>query len=357
MSDNDTSLTVSPASGLAQRAELSVELVSTQISTGDLIEGEVVFRGTAREHVAIFAELRTEFVGEVNPEPAIHLEEALCDRNLGPEVHRFPLHIEAPRGPYSYDGELFKLEWFLEVRAEVGFRTLKERIPIELTFRPTGLEPVASSTAVVSKAENDGPSEVFAGFTIFGVIMFGVSVVAWIEAGLAGIVVVNGLAAFACVLILYRPMMNSLANRQLGELEVELEPPMVAPSQQLVVIGRFVPPGSPTISAARCAVVCRETAANGQGRAKTTMVRTLHTQEQEIPSIVGTCEKGAPQEFAVLFYIPRNAAPSFGVHNNRIRWTVELTIELDRWPDWKLESEFTVRQDGRVLADERNPVA
>jgi hypothetical protein len=86
--------------------------------------------------------------------------------------------------------------------------------------------------------------------------------------------------------------------------------------------------------------VLRESATYRQGTDTRTDTHEVPVRRQEFPP--RRCEAGQRIMEEVELEIPRTAMHSFASPNNKVQWLVKVSLEVEKWPDFKEEYEIRV---------------
>ena len=54
---------------------------------------------------------------------------------------------------------------------------------------------------------------------------------------------------------------------------------------------------------------------------------------------------GHPNQFALGFTLPTDAPPTIDLHDNEIQWSVDLRIDIPRWPDWYISMPIQINPE------------
>lgn len=259
----------------------------------------------------------------------------------------YPFEFLLPHGPFSYRGTYLNVDWYVHVRADVPWALdpkLDEDFVVmphdrleSIDYAPTRTELSVPQPDSLTKGES-GTLVFGLSFAGFGGIFVAIGVVVMLQgswdifpmAFVGMIFVLIGLAIAGGV------VRRMLAERKTGPIEVVITPQMASPGQHVVCALRFQPRSPVDLLGATATLSGEEVVVYGSGTDRTTYREGLHNREHVLAQ-PGQLPRGQHLELAVSIPIPDEAPLSFDVTDNAISWKVAFHLDIDNWPDWKLE--------------------
>jgi sporulation-control protein spo0M len=262
------------------------------------------------------------------------------------EEQRYPFELTLPSGPVTYHGSLVNVDWYLEARAKIAW-AVDPRLETEVILRPGTPEDYFFGPMYKPPAENLRQSDrgrrwgVFFGlvFAAAGVLLFAKmqadgSPVMGLVLGVTSILVGG--------LVFLGNLWRDIAQQKIGVPEVSLDRTALAPGDQVGAHVRFSPRSPLTLAGVSAELVCREEAESGTGTDRTTNRNDVHRIAVTLDQPGRAVEAGEVVSLEGTLRVPDPAPLTFAAKNNRILWTVEVTIRLAAWPDWKRRFPVTV---------------
>jgi len=248
-----------------------------------------------------------------------------------PGIYTYSFSFELNDGPFSYHGHYINVDWYLSAKADIPWAIdpsdeiefILEKGNEELPDDLSGYEMHHVENRV-SSIQNFG---VFKYFPLLFVIV-GVALIYYGESYIFG-----GIFSIVGTFFFYKVIQSSIAEKKLGNVECSIDENNVNPGESINFTIAFTPNTDITINAASVRLIGKEVAVSGSGTKKTTHTHTLYANEIAILS-KGAFTKGMPVHDKRRLDIPRDAAPSFSASDNRISWTLDIEIDIPRWPDW-----------------------
>ena len=308
---------------------------------GDAVRGAVVVRAerpAACEKLVVRRLWRAH--GKGNREegrPSIH---DLFHGEWDPGVHRYPFEFTLPNGPATYHGHLLHVGWFLDAVAEIPL-AIDARAEVELPLRPGPSEGYFFGPAHCPPPEGpaegvsgDGPRAVL-GAALAAVGLAGI--VAWMPIGLAGWPEALGGAIF--LLLgggLALPVIRRMAaERRLGTPDVRIDGTLAHPGGCVDVRVTLTPPVPVTMDGMQADLVAREEVVHGIDSDRTVERREIQRWTASRDRARRAIEPGESFTIEERILIPPDAPLTFAARENRLDWSVEVTIAISGWADWK----------------------
>lgn len=298
----------------------------------------------------------------------------------------YPFAIAAPAGPLTYHGHYINLDWTLYCTADIPWAfdpSTEQELVLDdgpsdlwLSFGHIYNMPGPLNTSVGQRLESltqEQKQELFIELTglflsedldtactviilaIFGIPFCSIFLFVGISAGgfFALIFSLFPIAIFAT--IFFFVVRNWVAQRKLGTVEVRMDPcNMLARNEEFEAVVEFSPTSVLNLNGISMTLKCEEKAVSGSGTNKTTHTHVVYEQKVPVQSAV-QLEAGQHKEFRGGFQIPDTAPWSFRSGSNDIIWTVEVHIDIPRWPDYVKEHKLFIFK--KSLLDAIRPVS
>jgi hypothetical protein len=281
------------------------------------------------------------------------------------EQHFHPFEVTVPRGPVTYRGHLLNVDWYIRARADIPWAfdpKAEEEILLVPDDDPTPFElgPQFAGGLDLSAASAVGRVivTVMAGGFISFALVFLVLGIGAVGVGLGAALfskTSTGIfeGAFGCLFaipfilvplvfialpgwLLYRAWRNVLAERRLGEVDLQAPEGDVRGGEAFPVGVSFTPKGRIALNAVHATLRGREVVVRGSGTNKHTYRHTLYEQKTALCEEQAV-EPGTPVSLEGELVLPDDAAPSFRALDNQLRWSITFEIDVAGWADWNRE--------------------
>ena len=236
--------------------------------------------------------------------------------------YRFELPI--PNWPPTYHGRYLNVDHFINARAKLPWaRDPKASVPFQMVA--TKFEQEWSREA--EKKSNS---------SCLGLIVAAAVIYFFIDSGFdffgtyAWFVGALGILAAGYFFIVYL-----LPKWALGAVDATLDSEIVPAGQAIEGSLTITPKKSVEIGGIEMVITAEERCVSGSGSNRRTHSHTL-LEETEKLSDSRTLVSRHPNEFPLKFELPANAAPTLDLNDNEIAWTVDLRVDIPRWPDWRI---------------------
>lgn len=125
-------------------------------------------------------------------------------------------------------------------------------------------------------------------------------------------------------------------------MEFSVEPESATAGDSLGVSVSFTPRFDGHIKSVAATLRGEEVVSSGSGTTRTTHTLVLHT---EIETLETARDIRARNKVALegKLALPADAPPSFYASNNKLRWEVEILIDITHWPDYSRSVPVIVR--------------
>ena len=246
------------------------------------------------------------------------------------QTYRYPFKLDCAAWPTTYNGSFLNVRHAVLAQAKIPWATDPKasfEFPVVARESPLDLKPV--------RAQSTGGA--YIGWIIGGILLlvFGF-VFLWLVPIL---LLIAGLFWF----------FNSyLPKLMTGKVECEVLPTRAKPGTVLQGKLSFTPRRRLSINGVRYRIRCLEKCVSGSGSNRQT-----HTHE--IVDVTHTLAEGqllpAKQLLSYRFEypLPQHAAPSMTLSDNELKWSVEMRIDIPRWPDFAKEVEVIVEPGDQVV--------
>ncbi len=147
---------------------------------------------------------------------------------------------------------------------------------------------------------------------------------------------------------------NVVAGRKLGPVQASLDSTHLRPGGEAACKLRFRPSGNVSINGVSAKLkgweevvrVSRKRSAAGSNNSSrtssSTYSHTVHESEVVLaPARVVPAGEEVVVEAAVP--VPAGAPFTFMARYNRLKWSIEVHIDIERWPDWSMTFPVTIR--------------
>ena len=238
-----------------------------------------------------------------------------------PQEYKFSL----PAGdwPPTYHGHLLSIDHYIDARAKI----------------PWAFDPKASSPFMVrateASAECSPLAQASANLTILIVALVLLAVVP------GGMAVASGLGWFGFLFVLvsiativaFVFFRKFLPTYMLGNPAALIQEDTLALGDE--VVGEFVTTTKKNVSinSITAVLTCMEKCVSGSGSNKTTHTHAVFEKSLELQSKT-VLKVGQEHRLPFVFRVPDDAPCSVKLHQNSLIWSVELRVDIPRWPDW-----------------------
>lgn len=258
-------------------------------------------------------------------------------------TEQFPFELKCGNWPPTYHGTHLNIDHYVEAQVDVPWAfDPKARRPFPMQPRPDGsldIEvPASQASGVVGKV---------LGFMIVGIfgvvgVMFLFHPCTWVIA-----LAVAGWWFWA----------KYLPKKKLGDVEFQLLTPHVAAGTKLQAELVLKPTGPIPVNQIRFKLHGQEVVVRGSGTNRRTYRHSVADKEitvAEQTQLVPHQEN----RFVLDLPLPADSPPTVDLKDNNIAWTLQGSVDIPRWPDWKQELKFQVLPSGAIpvaLAVEEAP--
>lgn len=304
---------------------LRIELDRPEVDSGETIAGRVVLRLEKAHTCTIRVELGWKITSKGNKVGEVLETQNIFTGDLAAGEHSFPFGLQAPNGPFTYDGTIMDLEWYVSGRADIPWKVdPKASAVFKLNPGEVGGEgnlPVVVGSVKEALEENAGANMILAGV---GLVMFltGLGVLAVnVYFGVGSIVVGLG---FAVPLLVKKPV---------EKVRLTFEPKVVRAGTPLRWRASFRLHPKVVINHAKVVFECREFVTKGSGKHTQHWTEVVFRHEEALPL-------GVKPPFEGRFEVPH--LQSFSFNSHELYWTIGLHIDIANWPDFHVETKFKV---------------
>jgi hypothetical protein len=247
------------------------------------------------------------------------------------ETFSHPFRFTAPDGPPTYHGEHLNVDHYVKVHADV----------------PWAIDPKKEEDYILLPGSRDwenrpGPGQArktgtkrFPIAAVIGMVLIIAGLIFFLPFGFIFVVI-------GCIVLLSSLMRRWLPEAMLGPVDAQWGSLEVAPGGRLPVRLSLAPRKSLAINGITAQLTGQEKCVSGSGTNTTTHKHVLYQHTATLAPAIQLAA-GQPVEFSGLIEIPSTAAYSFHATNNDLIWSVQLRIDIPRWPDWGDEATLAVR--------------
>ena len=243
------------------------------------------------------------------------------------EVRTYPFSFVADRQPLTYRGHYVNIDhyvrvevdvpWAIDPKLEEDYVLLAGETPEEVTGKRDEIIDFEHETA-----RKMGPVVKAIAYTLLGTLLL---VVAFVAAFLLPIILL--------VVGIFWIRKKMVSNR-LGDVELKTPHLVVGAGEDWPLELTFTPKKNFLVNGIEVKMRCCESATSGHGTNSTT--RT-HTVVEKVHALEPAGQLAANEQFErqIALPFPETDAYSFNDSDNNITWTVEVRIDIPRFPDWK----------------------
>jgi hypothetical protein len=266
------------------------------------------------------------------------------------EEHRYPFEIDVPPGPYTYDGNMLSLDWKLEANADISW-ALDPSDARDVVVEPGGSaeDYQVGETEGSETWTKDGGSDNLG--MIIGLLFSAIllSVAAWFgwtalsREGWNAFVSVVALGFLGGGLwVAYIAVRNYFAEMKLGDVQVTQEPERASPGDELACTVRLEPPREVDLNKIELRLHGFEEVVSGHGDQQKTHTHTIYEKTSVLIGSEQATVDGV-EEFEGALTLPEDVPYSIEIAANKVRWKVDVSVDIPGWPDWELPKPFLVR--------------
>jgi len=316
------------------KCDIRIEVAKVNYKMGDTVKGVVyvdVDKECRCDGLVISKFWATHGRGNRNSGGSESLELFKGVWNAG--IYSYPFAFTLEEGPLTYRGNYINIDWYLKASADIPWaldpRETKEFIvESSLATDDSMLESTHEAGDGTKKASSSGISP-------FIVMLFPLIVAA---IGLYFMLVefsffLGGVFTFAGMVMTYKVIQSTLAERKLGRVVCELDSVVLRPGNNVKCSVLFTTRSQVNINGIEITLTGKEVAISGSGTNTSTHVYRFHEAKKSVARN-GVVEKGICVNECVVFELPDDAAVSFKASANDIIWQVDVSIDILKWPDW-----------------------
>ncbi len=282
------------------------------------------------------------------------------------EVRTYPFSFVADRQPLTYHGHYVNIDhyvrvevdvpWAIDPKLEEDYVLLAGATPEEVTGKRDEIIDFQDETA-----RQMGPVVKAIAFTLLGatllvavaspdaivpqMILLFVSIF-WIQKKMALSAMVVGLitAGFLLLVLAFPPafvlpiilfwIRKKMVSGRLGDVQLKTPHLVVGAGEDWPLELTFTPKKNFLVNGIEVKMSCCESATSGHGTNSTTRTHTVF-EKVHVLELAGQLAANERFERRVALPFPETDAYSFNDSNNNITWTVEVRIDIPRFPDWK----------------------
>lgn len=348
------------AGGILAKCELILHLEDERQAyrPGDVVRGSVEVR--CDEEVAcdgLKVGLRWKAQSKVPTDRTVTSQNLFQGMWQAGTEERYPIALELPAGPFTYQGHHLNVTWELFAEADVPW-----------TFDPAAardivLEPDPDAAPDWQSAVGDPlhlPPELqpnppdppptiskAKGFGCLMVLLIPMAVLLAMAAGkvldysrgeISGNAAAGWIFAAAVMLLfvgggLYKVLRDVLAWGKIGQVSVEVDPRRVRAGESLQVKVSCQPRRETELLSATVRLKAEERVFTDTTNHKRSWTEVVFDQETALASAC-RLPKGLPFQSEVAVAVPASGPPSFTTWGNHLTWTATVRLQLAGWPDF-----------------------
>ena len=281
--------------------------------------------------------------------------------------YSYPFSLPLPHGPFSYQGELLNVAWYIVCEADIAW-DLDPHAQYTFLLKP-GATPIDEPYRGGSTGSGRIPGEQrinsnTGGQNGTGIVLALVSALLLIYAIVGaigipmdyttGVTEASGdpttevavatsflLSLFFAWLVYYVALRDFLADRALGEVVVRIDNHRVSPGDDIDV-EVYIPPASKVhLHLVQMTLSCVERVDYQPGADTTITTSAIRRVVDIIETIPDSIEqplaKGEAVAYRSTFTIPEDAPYSFAAYQKSIQWSVIVDIDIKKWRNWNGE--------------------
>ncbi len=237
-----------------------------------------------------------------------------------PQEYKFSL----PAGdwPPTYHGHLLSIDHYIDARAKIPW-----------AFDPKASSPfMVRATEASTDPDHSKSSGAQLGIVIGAIAVAVIGLMMWTMVMALGWMVFPVMLIPAAVIafVFFRMFLPSYL---LGNPEALIQEDTMAAGDE--VVGEFVTTTKKNVSinSITAVLTCMEKCVSGSGSNKTTHTHAVFEKSLELQSKT-VLKVGKEHRLPFVFRVPDDAPCSVKLHQNSLIWSVELRVDIPRWPDW-----------------------
>jgi hypothetical protein len=296
----------------------------TNYKAGDRISGLVNI--TAREKLSckkIIVELLWMTHGRGNTDQQVidKIEDPKVD--ISPHsYHSVKFNFTIPKTPVTYHGTLLNIDYYIRVKLDIpwAFDPVKSREILVLPGDPKDYKPYDYMNREFNPKVIQINSRVLTAiFIILGAIF--IFAFWW-------------LAIIFGLFFLIKFLMKAYAEKQLGKVIIESGNGLIVPGSKLILNIRFIPKTTIILNGIHAELNGSESVTSGSGKNAKNHTQDLFKQKFDFNSDL-SCHAGIEKNFTQEIQIPDIKAWSFLASSNKVKWWIDVHIDIPGSPDWK----------------------
>lgn len=247
--------------------------------------------------------------------------------------------------PVTYHGEYLNIDHYIDVRIDIPWK-FDSKGKTEFLVLPGANQEIEEPTQPKTNAGCGLFLAFIVGFTGINCVFMGIMLgqpsqgsPALLWAGCV-LVALAGLVAFLS-------LRNSLAERKLGEVKVELGTKIITPNSIVPCEIAFTPLKPIEVTEATAILTGTEVVVSGSGTNKSTYRKILLTQTT-VMSDAKLYPPHQPVNILGELSIPDSVAYSFKSNDNSITWVLNILVAIKNYPDWSHGINLTLVPHGHL---------
>ncbi|MFP6704024.1 MAG: hypothetical protein VB861_19910 [Planctomycetaceae bacterium] len=243
------------------------------------------------------------------------------------EVRTYPFSFVADRQPLTYHGHYVNIDhyvrvevdvpWAIDPKLEEDYVLLAGETPEEVTGKRDEIIEFEDETATQM-----GPAVKAIIFTLLGGVLLLVAFVAF------------SLLPIILLVVGIFWVRKKMVSGRLGDVQLKTPHLVVGAGEDWPLELTFTPKKNFLVNGIEVKMSCCESATSGHGTNSTTRTHTV-VEKVHVLEPAGQLAANEQFERQVALPFPETDAYSFNGSDNNITWTVEVRIDIPRFPDWK----------------------
>ncbi len=324
------------------KCDLTIELEDPDraYQGGDRVRGTIIVRTDKKVHCSnLELTLGWETHGRGNIARATPIQQSVYRGEWQPGEHRYAFDLETAGWPPTYHGHYLNVDHYVRARAKIPWAfDPKTEIPIRVI--PTG-DPNAIPPAEPNQMSN-----------VIGFLVAALLVGTLIGFSVAFVFNPFVLAIFGGLALVgsgYWFCFKWLPKWKLGQVNFHVDQQQLAAGEALTGNLSIQPRGNLAINQISMTLSAQERCVSGSGSNRRTH-RHILFEITEMIATTSTVAAGKPAAYPFHLQLPDNAAPTLMLNDNQLLWSLQATVDIPRWPDWKEKKSVTVvpRQNHEV---------
>ncbi|HIF51607.1 MAG TPA: hypothetical protein EYQ42_08810 [Thiotrichaceae bacterium] len=299
--------------------------------------------------------------GKGNRDKETITEEELFKGEWQAGEYNYSYSFELKEGPLTYHGHYINIDRYIKVRADIPW-AIDPKSEIEYIVEKGGLSPevipaadkynnltanVYSQHKHIKKLQNmiDNPMAIFKYGVIASLVLIAIGSlinysVFFTNNGF-GDPILGFILIAVGIFIGVKMIMKNILFGKVGRVTFEVQPISLRATDETEIRFEFTPNVDLDVNKITFSLVGIESATSGSGTSKHTYTHEFHKTECEL-SRKGILMRDFPVIERATIEIPEDAPHTFQAMSNRIQWTIQASMDIDKSPDWNREKSIEI---------------